>query len=213
MAPQQRTFTVTLGWSTPLEYSSGNAPSIPTKPGVYEIIVKLQNNSGKRQYVGESDDLHTRFFQHLQDSEPNACVKDKVTNKTTFFRYAQPIESKFLICKDVACEHDPALMTQLWREHDRLRLEFLNRLREFREGEILSEKSHKPQFSFLDLKVELLDRILRSSSIDLLKWPTIGILNSSVPEFGAADVFFLVAAVVVVTVVIVSSVIVRCWHL
>ena len=42
-----------------------------------------------------------------------------------------------------------------------MRLEFLNRLREFREGEILSERPQRPQFSFLDVKVELLNRILR----------------------------------------------------
>lgn len=78
LVTQQRTLTVRLRWSTPIEYSSGNAPSIPAKPGVYEIIVKLKNNGGKRRYVGESDNLYTRFSQHLQDNEPKAPVIDNL---------------------------------------------------------------------------------------------------------------------------------------
>ncbi len=71
--------------------------------------------------------------------------------------------AKFLICKSVACSEDPRLMTEaeLWEEHGRLRYEFLNRLREFKEGETSPKKSDKPPFSLLDLKVELLNRILR----------------------------------------------------
>ena len=94
MASEQKTLKAKLAWSAPIEYSSDNAASVPKKPGVYEIIVKLKDNGGKRRYVGESDDLRTRFSQHLQDDEPNKCVKDKVRNKTSFFRYVEPIESK-----------------------------------------------------------------------------------------------------------------------
>jgi hypothetical protein len=69
------------------------------------------------------------------------------------------------------------------------------------------------KISFFERAAYMITDMKRSSSIGLLKWPTIGILNSSVPEFGTADVFYLIAAAVVVTVAIVSSVIVRCWHL
>jgi putative pyruvate formate lyase activating enzyme len=71
--------------------------------------------------------------------------------------------AKFLICKTVACIEDPSLMTEaeLWKEHGRLRHEFLNRLREFKEGETSLKRFDNPPFSSLDLKVELLNRILR----------------------------------------------------
>ena len=70
--------------------------------------------------------------------------------------------AKFLICKTIACNNDPRLMTEdeLWEEHDRLRHEFLNRLREFKEGEALLAGFVKPRFTFLDLKVTLLNRVL-----------------------------------------------------
>jgi putative pyruvate formate lyase activating enzyme len=50
---------------------------------------------------------------------------------------------------------------QLWEEHDRLRPQFLSKLKEFRENEVSPKRFEKPEFSFLDLKVELLNRILR----------------------------------------------------
>jgi len=99
--------------------------------------------------------------RYISDTLQDQTVRERLSWYYDVLRDLRP--SKFLICKEVACEHDPGLMTetQLWREHGGLRLEFLNRLREFREGEILSERSQKPQFSFLDVKVELLNRILR----------------------------------------------------
>ena len=70
--------------------------------------------------------------------------------------------AKFLICKTIACNNDPGLMTEaeLWKKHDRLRHEFLNRLREFKVGKASLAEFDKPRFTFLDLKVELLNRIL-----------------------------------------------------
>jgi len=98
---------------------------------------------------------------YISDTWRDQTVRERLSWYYDVLRDLRP--SKFLICKEIACEHDPGLMTetQLWQEHDRLRLEFLNRLRELRESEIPSDRSQKPQFSFLDVKVELLNRILR----------------------------------------------------
>jgi putative pyruvate formate lyase activating enzyme len=89
------------------------------------------------------------------------AVRDRLSWYYAVLRDLKP--AKFLICKQIACEGDPGFMTesQLWEEHERLRPEFRNRLREVRDSEIPTEKSQKPQFSFLDVKVELLNRILR----------------------------------------------------
>jgi len=104
-----------------------------------------------------------RLLRHyVSDAWRDQAVRERLSWYYDVLRNLKP--SKFLICKEIACEHDPSLLTetQLWQEHGRLRLEFLNRSREFKEGKILSERSQKPQFNFLDVKVELLNRILRN---------------------------------------------------
>ena len=70
--------------------------------------------------------------------------------------------AKFLICKQIASD-DPRLMTeaQLWREHDRQGEEFLRMLVKVKGSAAAPRMSQKPRFSLLDLKVELLKRILR----------------------------------------------------
>lgn len=103
-----------------------------------------------------------RLLRHyISDTWCDQAVRERLSWYYDVLRDLRP--SKFLICKEIACEHDPGLMTetQLWREHGRLRLEFLKRLREYGEDASLSEGSQKPRFSFLDVKVELLNRILR----------------------------------------------------
>jgi putative pyruvate formate lyase activating enzyme len=71
--------------------------------------------------------------------------------------------AKFLICKQIASSQDPHLMTEaeLWQEHDRLCSEYLEKLKEVEESGVPHKGVERPESSFLDLKVELLNRILR----------------------------------------------------
>jgi putative pyruvate formate lyase activating enzyme len=71
--------------------------------------------------------------------------------------------AKFLICKQVGCSRDPRLMTeaQLWEEHGRLQHQFQSELRAVREGGDSFKRSARPNFTFLDLKTELLKRMIR----------------------------------------------------
>lgn len=71
--------------------------------------------------------------------------------------------AKFLICKRVACDEDPRQMTEqeLWDKHANLRLAFLETVVAVKEGEARPDRFEKSEFSFLDLKVELLKRVLR----------------------------------------------------
>jgi putative pyruvate formate lyase activating enzyme len=108
-------------------------------------------------------DLRRLFGHDVSDTWRDQMVRERLS-----WYYNVLLErrsSKFLICKRIACKHDPGLMTdmQLWQKHNSLRLEFLNMLREFRENETPSKRSQKAkeEFSFLDVKVELLNRILR----------------------------------------------------
>lgn len=50
---------------------------------------------------------------------------------------------------------------QLWEEHDRLRPELSKKVVEFEESGVSLQRFEKPEFSFLDLKCELANRILR----------------------------------------------------
>jgi putative pyruvate formate lyase activating enzyme len=70
--------------------------------------------------------------------------------------------AKFLICKQIASDN-PRLMTeeQLWREHDRQGEEFLSMLGKVKGSAYAPGMFQKPRFSLLDVKVELLNRILR----------------------------------------------------
>jgi putative pyruvate formate lyase activating enzyme len=104
-------------------------------------------------------DFLGRLLRHyVPDPWRDQTVRERLSWYYDVLRDVRP--AKFLICKEIACEHDPSLMTetQLWQEHGRLRLKFLNRLRE---SKTLPEASQRAQFSFLDVKVALLNRILR----------------------------------------------------
>jgi putative pyruvate formate lyase activating enzyme len=71
--------------------------------------------------------------------------------------------AKFLICKQIPSSQDPKLMTepQLWNEHQELAKKFHETLVDFQESEFPARSVERPSFNFVDLKVELLKRILR----------------------------------------------------
>lgn len=53
-------------------------------------MLVTQHSDGKyyRDYVGQTDDLHERFLGHLSPFEPNLCVKRKLRDEVSYFRYA-----------------------------------------------------------------------------------------------------------------------------
>jgi putative pyruvate formate lyase activating enzyme len=71
--------------------------------------------------------------------------------------------AKFLVCKLTSCKQDPETMTdeQMWQEHARLRSEFFKAAARFEASGVSLAGREKPEFSFLDLKCELANRILR----------------------------------------------------
>jgi putative pyruvate formate lyase activating enzyme len=88
------------------------------------------------------------------------AVRDRLSWYYGVLRDVRP--AKFLLCKQVALNQDPRTMAepQLWDEHEKLHAEFLRLLRRIRDGERIGNPAERPAFSFLDLKVELLNRIL-----------------------------------------------------
>ena len=88
-------------------------------------------------------------------------VRDRLSWYYDVLRDEKP--AKFLICKSVSSDADPLRLTdeELWRKHEALQQIFLKTWRNIRESsQSWSELENQP-FSFLDVKVELLKRILR----------------------------------------------------
>jgi len=71
--------------------------------------------------------------------------------------------AKYLICKSIRSEKDPSTMTeaQLWIEHRNLRTRFANVWREVKNDTDSPTIQEPETFSLLDIKIELLNRILR----------------------------------------------------
>ncbi len=91
----------------------------------------------------------------------NQTVRKRLSWYFMVMRNLRP--AKFLICKQIASSKHPQLMTeaQLWQEHESLRLEFLGKWKKIEQNEALQKGTDMPEFNFLGLKVELLNRILR----------------------------------------------------
>jgi excinuclease UvrABC nuclease subunit len=84
---------IILKWSPFIGYESWDSNRIPKDKGVYEFATRPQ--SGHRIiYVGQTDDLQDRSVQHLDEKEPNLCLKKKLKEKAWDFRYALlPLEA------------------------------------------------------------------------------------------------------------------------
>lgn len=102
------------------------------------------------------------WLQRLSHSDvwQDQTVRDRLSWYYGVLRDLKP--AKFLICKQITCDQDPNPMTepQLWIEHEKLQPKFHHALNRVRENEITVEGVDRPKFSFLDLKVELLKRLL-----------------------------------------------------
>jgi len=97
----------------------------------------------------------------FSDVWTDEAVRERLSWYYNVLRNLKP--AKFLICKGIASSEDPHVMTegQLWREHDRLRQEFRERLNDVELSAHSAKDLERAKFSLLDLKVELLNRILR----------------------------------------------------
>lgn len=74
------------GFKSP--YNEQTAGLAPSQAGVYLLWVKMQSGKWKCFYVGRSVDLRQRLLDHLSTSEPNGCIKTKVSKYVCGFEYA-----------------------------------------------------------------------------------------------------------------------------
>lgn len=83
------THKLTASWEGVCEYEENNSYIIPQEGGVYEILVK-NKNSGRfmRGYVGQAENLHKRYLEHLSDEEENSKIRESVREYVCGFDYA-----------------------------------------------------------------------------------------------------------------------------
>ncbi|MCK4592107.1 GIY-YIG nuclease family protein [Candidatus Parcubacteria bacterium] len=59
-------------------------------PGVYRLsYYKKEDENYYVFYIGQSKDIRKRFLEHLSENEENVCIKNFLTTKKCFFRYAK----------------------------------------------------------------------------------------------------------------------------
>lgn len=78
-----------IEWSGLIEFNENNVNRfVPNKGGVYRLSVGMTDGRRIIFYVGKAEDLQKRLLEHLSENEQNSCIKDKVQNKKTFFKFA-----------------------------------------------------------------------------------------------------------------------------
>ena len=80
-----------LTWKGYYEYTTDNVQKyVPTKAGVYKILVKQQDDTLKVRYVGQADDLDRRLKEHLDlENEQNECLAERIRKYHTEFSFAE----------------------------------------------------------------------------------------------------------------------------
>ncbi len=77
----------TLKWTglTPIEEISSLDDGIT---GVYRLSYKHDEDNYYVFYVGQSEDIKHRLLEHKSSDETNVCIKNYISTKQCFFRYA-----------------------------------------------------------------------------------------------------------------------------
>lgn len=58
-------------------------------PGAYRLSYKADDGNYYVFYVGKSEDIKKRLLEHVSSEEKNVCIKNYLSTKKCFFRYAQ----------------------------------------------------------------------------------------------------------------------------
>ena len=76
-------------WTDRYKYSEENVNAhIPQVGGVYRLLYHSENKYYVF-YVGQTDNLKRRLFEHINTSEPDECIKKHIVNHSCYFRYLE----------------------------------------------------------------------------------------------------------------------------
>jgi len=79
-----------IQWSTFQRLTEENIEKyVPTSAGVYLLWVKLKSGKWRCYYVGQAKNLEERLLAHISTSEPNKCIKNKVSKYICGYEYAR----------------------------------------------------------------------------------------------------------------------------
>jgi len=79
-----------MSYSSYIEYNKLSVSvNTPNSAGVYIIRVMLTNGDWQRIYVGQAKNLRERLLDHLQDSEPNKCLRDHVKQYKLYYAWIE----------------------------------------------------------------------------------------------------------------------------
>jgi hypothetical protein len=79
---------IVIKWSPIVRWQASNDGKVPEVPGVYELLVKQNDDKYARRYVGQGDDLRERFQAHLSPEEENECIRERLAKYVCGFDYA-----------------------------------------------------------------------------------------------------------------------------
>lgn len=83
-----------LTWTKLVLFNKESIESLPNDlPGVYRLSYEADDGDRYVFYVGQSENIRDRLLEHLSSDEENVCIKNYLSTKKCFFRYAEISEA------------------------------------------------------------------------------------------------------------------------
>ena len=98
--------TVSVRWSAPIPLGGADASPLPSRGGVYEILV--QDEAGvERVFAGETEDLRRTFIAHAGGTKGAEGLRRAMISSTMVFRYweCEVVSRRLEVVAALADEH------------------------------------------------------------------------------------------------------------
>jgi len=105
----------TLTWTRLTSLNTTSVNSLPTGlPGVYRLSYLADDGNYYVFYIDKAEDVKNRLLQHLAGTEENICIKNYLSTKKCFFRYAKVTEAYIREAaeKQMYKQYEPACNTK-----------------------------------------------------------------------------------------------------
>jgi len=84
----------TLTWTKLAEFNKNSVEAMEDNlPGVYRLSYEGEDGNRYIFYVDQAEDIKKRLLEHLSENELNVCIKNYLSAKKCFFRYAKITEA------------------------------------------------------------------------------------------------------------------------